>query len=293
MSAGGLAVLPLRFVLRSRGLSFPAFPGTFWRSGLGMTLARCDGTAFRTLFQHDGEAAPYALAPGHGETVPAGQTFHLDLTLLGPACRHAPAVAEAVGLLGETGIRPGGRFSLAAIRLRLPGGEGDWTGEAVPQAQGIAEWLARQEPPARGVAIELCTPLRLKDGNLLVRHTPSYATLTGRLLGRVAWISRRFGASWRLPEEDWRRVREEAARVDVAEGRHAWQGLSRRSARSGQVMHFGGLTGWLGYFGAIEATLPLWRLGEVLQLGGKTAFGFGAVKVHPLYGGDDAPRHRP
>ncbi len=58
-----------------------------------------------------------------------------------------------------------------------------------------------------------------------------------------------------------------------------WQTLSRRSARSDQQMTVGGLLGRWRYRGPMALTRGWLSAGQILQIGGKTAFGFGAYDV--------------
>lgn len=291
-----LPVASLRFTLESQGLFFPTFPGTVWHGGLGKMLARDHPTVFRLLYATAGDAQLYALRPDPMQHRAAGERFTLGLTLFGPAVETVVAVTHAIARLGEEGMDPAGRYRLVSAAISHPTGEQTYfTREdglgSLPRPAVLGDCLAGMGEPCTGVAIELVTPLRLKSDNALVRELPCYATLLARLIARIGAIAKRCGVEDVLEAERRRLVFAEAHAVAQADARLAWEGLTRRSARTRQQMRFGGLIGWLGYFGHIEHTLPWLEAAEHVQLGGKTAFGFGVISVHPFRtgeGGDPA-----
>ncbi|MCS6785411.1 MAG: CRISPR system precrRNA processing endoribonuclease RAMP protein Cas6 [Thiobacillaceae bacterium] len=270
-----LELLPLRLRLRSQGLIFPQFPGPVWRSGLGKALAAVDPAAFSTLFQGEGDLPPYALLPDGRSRLPAGSTCELRITLFGRAVAHAPAVVQAMALLSRSGIDPAGRFVIEAVELLRPGGVLHYSGQTAGDT--FAAWLAPTAPAMRVLAVDFITPLRIKGDNRLRLNAPSFAELMQRLLGRLERLTRAYGQDGgALPRAELLPV---ADAVHLLDANTQWLRLSRRSARSAEQMHFGGLVGRAWYHGPFGPCLPWLAAGRLLQLGGKTAFGFGGYDL--------------
>jgi hypothetical protein len=149
---------------------------------------------------------------------------------------------------------------------------------APPRAHDIHAYRHRTGEPAR-FRVQLETPLRIKEGNDLLRTPPSYAQLIHRLIGRLDQLGHATGAGIPLGKLARRPLLEEAQQVRLKRADVAWTGLSRRSARTRQSMSFEGLVGELEFEGDAAQTLPWLRAGRWLQIGGKVAFGFGGYAV--------------
>lgn len=279
MSTSPLAVVPLRLGLRSGGLQFPEFSGSLWHGGLGMVLERHFRPAFELLYGGDAETRLYALRPPTQEHIAAEIPFELHLTLFGPACRHILACTQAVAQLGEAGIRPAGRFRLETAAVIGPDGDRPFfaadTGLLAPPAAFDLHDYLKAAPHAGRLRVRLLTPLRIKEGNEILRRPPRYEQLIHRLCGRIDQLAHAAGSTPPLAKADRPALLAEAGAVRLTRGDTRWTDLSRRSGRSGRQMAFGGLVGELEYEGIFDRTLPWLLAGRCLHIGGKPAFGFG------------------
>jgi len=287
-----MQVLVLRLTLVSGGMGLPAFAGSVWHGGLGAVLHEESPQAFATLYQVGEEARLYSLVPPAGGAWPARQRRQLQVSLFGPATAHGLAVMQALVRLGAVGLRPGGRFEVEIIESVPLGGQGTpqllYTARggllAVPApAELEAAWahaLAQQSRslPA-SLEMHLLSPLRIKEHNQDLRVAPTCGQLLRRVLSRAEQLAHASGVElpWlRKGRADWLA---QASTVALAQSNVAWQPLERRSARSGQNMAFGGLQGSLTY-AVVPPAVGAWLLmAQGLQVGGKTAFGFGGVAV--------------
>ncbi len=287
-----MRVLVLRFELVSKGMQLPALAGSVWHGGLGAVLHENSPLAFDRLYQTDDEARLYSLVAPPGGAWPAREARWLQVSLFGPACQFGLALMQAVVRLGVVGLRPGGSFVVARIEsVALDDSGGGvllYTAEAglvcPPVAVDLqAAWAGAVDRLARlngfSLAVGLLSPLRIKEKNQELRVAPTGVQLLRRVLGRVDQLAHASGLelAWlRAGRADWLNL---AAGVVLAEADMGWCGTERRSARSGQVMNFGGLMGCLVY-AQVPPPVAAWLLlAQGVQVGGKTAFGFGGVAV--------------
>jgi len=276
-------IAPLRLTLRSAGLAFPGYAGSLWHGGLGMMLERHFPASFRLLYGGRDDARLYALGAPAGERFRPGSLLTLRLNLFGDACQHLLACTQAIARLGESGIDPAGRFRLEAASVLLPDGEAPYFSAAdgllqPPPCTDFADWLAAGPAP-RQIGVRLLSPLHIKEGGALLRHAPDYSQLVHRLFGRLDQLAHVIGSPPPLAKSDRGPLIDEARQVTRLAADVRWQRLDRRSARTQQQMHFGGLLGELRYAGEMSQTLPWLVAGQQVQIGGKTAFGFGAYEV--------------
>ncbi|MEI7843945.1 MAG: CRISPR system precrRNA processing endoribonuclease RAMP protein Cas6 [Gallionellaceae bacterium] len=282
-----LRILPLRFLLRSQGLHFPEFSGSVWHGGLGMILAQHSQEAFRRLYQTDSESRLYTLRPPMRTQIPAGEQFELQLTLFGYGVDHALAVTQAIAELGKVGMRPGGYYELIEASAITPESTTPFLSEqegflAAPKAVAAHEYLPVDPQQIDQCRIHFITPLRIKEGNDLLRKTPTYAQLLRRTFGRIDQLAHAAGEMPSLAKSLRAELYEKAERVEINASSIKAHVLERRSTRSGQQMQFGGIIGTVDYVGAMQTTLPWLQLARLAQLGGKTAFGFGGLEIEVL-----------
>lgn len=270
-----LRILPLQFVLRSSGLNFPEFSGGIWHGGLGMVLAKQSPEAFRRLFQTQPESRLYALRPPIQHKSPEGEQLELRITLFGHGVDHALAVTQAIADLGRIGLRPGGRYELIEARIIAPTAERVYLSEqdgflAVPCAFAAPEYLAVQPGRSDGCRIHFMTPLRIKEGNNLLRTAPNCTQLLRRIFGRIDQLAHVAAEATPLAKDLREALYDEAGRVEIKAFTLNVGDFKRRSARSGQQMQFDGISGSVDYAGLMQYTLPWLRLACITQLGGKT-----------------------
>jgi hypothetical protein len=251
-----------------------------------MMLERHFRPAFDILFGGAAETRLYALHPPLDADWPEGSAFDLRLTLIGPATRHILACTQAIAELGEEGLRPAGRYRLEAAAVIGPAGDRPYFTHAdgllaPPAVHDLREYRAAPSG-VRRLRLRLATPLRLKEGNDLLRAAPRYDQIIHRLFGRIDQLAHAMDVSPPLAKPDRPPLLDEARAVRTTAADVRWTNLERRSARSGQQMNLSGLTGEIDYEGEFTQTLPWLMAGRRLHVGGKTAFGFGGVEVETI-----------
>jgi hypothetical protein len=280
-------IAPLRLTLRSAGLAFPGFAGSYWHGGLGSMLQRHFPATFALLYGGHDDARLYALRPPPGERFPPGSRLTLQLGLFGAASEHLLACTQAIARLGEAGLDPAGCYRLEQASVLLPDTAAVFytADEGLlqpPPISDFSDWLAlRLAPPQIGV--RLLTPLRIKEGGDLLRRAPDYSQLLHRLFGRLDQLAHVIGSAPPLAKSERAALFAEARQVALLAADVRWQQLDRRSARTQQQMSFGGLLGELQFAGELTQTLPWLVAGQQVHIGGKTAFGFGAYQIQIDY----------
>ena len=287
-----LDVLVLRFTLASQGMKLPVLAGSVWHGGLGAVLHENSPKAYERLYGTSDELRLYSLLPPEGGAWPTRQLRQFQVSLFGPACPYALAVMQAVVRLGVVGLRPGGQFEVVGIenlaldqrgvsKLLYTARDG-LLAAPVPAdlATAWAENAAGLDPrQSVNLSMHLLSPLRIKEKNHDLRVAPTCGQLLRRVLSRTEQLAHASGLElpWlREGRSAWLAL---AAEVGLAHADVVWHEMARRSARSGQTMSFGGLIGRLVYT-EVPPPLAAWLLlAQGMQIGGKTAFGFGGVAV--------------
>lgn len=250
-----------------------------------MTLAQHSPHAFRRLYQTRPESRLYALLPPIAERITAGSPFELQLTLFGHGVDHALAVTQAIADLGRVGLRPGGYFELVSASTLTPQGKIAFVSGTegfleLPRPYRVMDYL--QQPPQKCDAchVHFRTPLRIKNGNDLLRIAPTAAQLIKRIFSRIDQLSYAAGEVTPLSKEQRGEIHQAADEVRMTKAEIELHGITRRSGRSGQQMQFNGLVGNVDYTGELASVLPWLRLAQLTQVGGKTAFGFGGLEIN-------------
>jgi hypothetical protein len=279
-----LRIVPIRFVLRSLGLDFPAFSGSAWHGGLGMVLSRHAPAAFRRLYQTDSASRLYAIHPDPKLHSPVGEYFELNVTLFGTGVDHALAITQAVTELGRVGLRPGGHFELHTASVISPQGEVVFLSEkagfiALPPAFAVSDYLNATPEDIASCQIHFTTPLRIKEGNDVLCSAPRCDQLLHRIFSRLDQLAFIAEAAPPLPKDQRAELLAEAQDITLTHTHLSPKVLERRSARSGQQMKLEGFVGTVEYAGDMRRVLPWLKLAQLTQVGGKTAFGFGGLAV--------------
>lgn len=278
-----LRFLPLRLRLVSEDLRLEGFSGALLHSGLGLALNHHFPSVFELLFADQARLGRlYALQPPTTPVRP-GEPFEIGVNLFGAATEHAIACAMALARIGERGLgerRGRFRFDRAWVagsetRPFLEAGAGllGW-----PAPVG-GDWQASAERTPGTVRVELVTPLCIKEHSQVFFAPLPFSQLVRRLHGRLAQLCEAAGEAKPLAAETALAQRCAAEDVTLQHSALRWQEVKRRSSRTGHSMGFGGMTGSLVYQGNLAPFTGLLTLGEIMQLGGKTAFGFGCIRT--------------
>ncbi len=276
-----LRILPLRLLCRSTTLFLDGFAGPVWRSGLGLALSLHFPRVFELLFSEQAKLGRlYALAPPMNSIRP-GDPFEFGLNLFGEATEHALACVQALAWMGDIGLgEQRGNFVLEEGRVEgvsPPFLKADQELQAWPDSLCSTHWISGQHR-SELVRVELRTPLRIKECNEVACQAPQFSQLVRRIHGRLAQLCEAAKEVSPYSVQELAQHHMLANEVQLVKSEVGWYETRRRSSRSRQTMVFGGLTGTLTYAGDLAPFSGLLGLGEVLQLGGKTVFGFGCVR---------------
>lgn len=256
-----------------------------WHGGLGRILKQDFPRVFDLLYAiSSNQARGYALIP------PTCQFPCLRLTLMGEIAEHAVALTQALIRLGSQGLSRGRYLFVVETAhavatneerfLYYRHGEGilDW-----PKAWSADELFKEKETGHEDFSflrLEFYTPLLLKEDNRPIDGAPHFDQVVRRLLGRVSQLAHATDSGLPYTEEKAAQWQALAATVELLDADFALERVQRRSGRTGQQMVFSGWVGTLDYAGLLSPFQGLLQLGEFVQLGGRTSFGFGAYRSH-------------
>ncbi len=279
-----LRILPLRLTLQSRSLSLSFFSGPLWRSGFGLALKTHFPGIYDLLFADQARLGRlYALQPPF-RAVHSEDVFDLGLSLFGPACDYAVACAQAIAHLGEMGLgSKKGKYIL--VEASVAGGG---TPPFFTIASGLIEqpaavppqsWLEPFPGNVRELHLDLLTPLRIKKDNEPLLAPPEFSLLVRRLHGRMAQLCEAAGERVPISRSVSNKQIELATSIRLHDSKLSHTEVKRRSTRTGETMYIEGMTGSLCFRGDLAPFIGLFSLGSILNLGGKSAFGFGCFSI--------------
>ena len=290
-------------------VSFPQYAGSTWRGAFGHALKhtvcvtqmpQCSACllwrtcAYSEIFETPPpEDAPlvanYPAAPHpfiihpeatNGGDYQPGDTFSVDLTLIGRTAAQLPYVVHAWRQMGDKGVGRGrGHYQVVGIDQLT--GDG-WRpiyrpgGELTPQPP-----LAPAPPPAPEGDCRLVieTPLRIRHGERLMGPAAfRFRGLVASLLRRLSLLHHFLGGG--PLEVDFRDLVARADTVVPKESDLGWYDWQRYSNRQRTAMKMGGLTGWLTF--AADDVRPFWpwlALGRWLHVGKGVSMGLGRYRI--------------
>lgn len=285
-------------------IGFPNFPGIAFRGGFGhklkesvclmkkqttdctpCTLAmHCpyaiifeSPNVFQKETMHSATHVPHPFALTPLFSYPAvfvpGDSFALKLSLFGNAIRFLPHLLHALIALGESGI--GFRRKKYKIDEIIDNSTGkvlyDGTKFYLNRVQPLAfsENISKQK-----LAINFYTPCKIKHNGGYLQHA-DMCVIAKNIKRRLEMISNFFGTS--RTTIDIESVDFDAISIEKSE--IAWEVSRRYSKRKQQHMPLGGFRGMVCLKGDVGAIYPLLKIGEAINLGSNTSFGFGAIKV--------------
>lgn len=320
-SAVPLGVIPAIPVARHRlhliaetVVRLPAYAGSTWRGALGHALRRTvcvtggrhcpDCLLYRScvypyvfetppperaekLRKYPAAPHPFVIEPwADCRDVGPGETFGVDLVLIGRGQSQLAYFIEALRRAGQTGIGKGaaqgaGRYALASVEQETAAG---W--QRIYTAGARLESQAAQTPvvpplPAGPVRVELATPLRLNVAEDLV--TPDrlrFRDVFSTVLRRLSLLSY-FHTDIPL-DTDFRALVQAAETVSISEPDLRWHDWTRYSARQDALLQMGGLVGAFTLPGA--ALAPFWPylwLGQWTHAGKGAVMGLGRYQINP------------
>ena len=306
-----LPIARYRFTLRAlTTIQFPAYAGSTWRGAFGHALRRtacitrepectqcllARACVYRQVFETPAHQEPllekvstaphpYIMQPlaTSGRQYMPGDTFHLELTLLGTAIGHLPYLIHALQQVGERGVGKGdGRYALVTVAQETLLGAGAWhtilaAGGRLQALPGVVPVIP---PMPKRVRVQLQTPLRLLQEGTPIRSSRfSFQLLMNTLMRRITLLHA-YHAGARL-EADFKALSQRAADVPVLAAALQWHEWARYSNRQQNKVQMGGLVGnfTLALDGLDDFWAWLW-LGQWVHAGKGVVMGMGGYTL--------------
>ncbi len=298
--ASRILVLPLAVTIRlDADCALDSYKGSTFHGGLGRALAQVAPLmAARLYLESDDQASkPFALEPPLTERtdVKAGELLQFRLTIFGDAVDGVGELVAALKRWGTNGLGPQrAPFTLVDIAVRQAIGPAiSLSPRSLSRAAGMAKSVAQLATAANGsqilpdavnsLVVTAETRLRIQHRGELLRAAPAPEVLMSAVGQRLLAVAAVAGVT-ELPT-----LRELLGNRDVVTDCHLsadythyadWQ---RYSLRDECHVPLGGVVGAWVYEGKVAPLLPWLAVGQWLQLGNKTTFGFGRFSYSPGY----------
>ncbi len=267
----------------------PDFKGSLLHGWFGHVLKAHDEHAYFVCYgEHDQQQPkPYMICPNadHKTDWKRGELIDFELCLFGSAVQLAPMVIQAIDAaqhiprLGLGCQRTA--FTLLSIASYTPLGLVSGV-----HATRLSDWLKPQDINIAimhdsEIAVNFITPVRMKyQGQIIKQQIPNLHFLVNQILRRFVQLSR----FWAVDNPElFAMLYKECMRCLPAEADmqcHCYfEDWQRYSLKQQQQLPFGGLKGQVSFYGELHALLPLFKIGELLHIGGKTTFGLGSYQL--------------
>lgn len=170
-------------------------------------------------------------------------------------------------------------LSIATVQTAVP-----VLTRAIEQANAL---MATVSDTAVGIRVQCHSRLRLKEQGQVLRRAPTALQLARAVCRRLCTVQPVSAAE----KDALYQLLSPLAQIVLLQDQTRQDELQRYSRQQQQQHPIEGLSGWWLYGGeALPALLPWLAIGQWLQLGGKTSFGFGAIEwqlvVLATVGGD-------
>lgn len=271
----------LHITLQLQGdCNLPAYKGSMWHGWLGHAVKQVSEPAFRALYQqHDHEQPkPYAIDPGRDQKTQwqQGELLDFSLRLFGSAAELLPVIYQALQAGEMLGLGMG-RTPVKVIAV-----VGD-AGTSQGYSQSLSDVLNATRTPllaGGGLQLLLDTPLRLKQRGAIIRdpvqlNASLLALQSRRRLLQLTkyWVTDDDAVLQSIAEQS---LGADHCAITAAVYFEDWQ---RFSLKQQEFIPFGGFKGMI-LLQSVSTELRNWlKIGEQLQLGGKTTFGLGTYRL--------------
>lgn len=301
-------------------LHFPKYAGSMWRGAFGQALKQTvcvtrqpechDCLLQRSCVYSQVFATPAGLAPllEKGDAAPhpyiwhphatsgahyqTGDTFSVQLTLLGAAIAALPYMIHSVQVMGQRGLgKTEGRYALQCVWQEQTLGLGDEQVIYAPTTQPLQPLAMNpvQIPVApQAIRIEFHTPFRAKrEGRLMRGNEFAFRPFFMHLVRRCSLLQVQYVAEYTNPDDAfYRTLRMEADAVSVEKQAWRWFEWSRYSNRQQRRVDMDGLLGSFELHGETWQRFWPWLWwGQWLLVGKGAVMGLGQYTVTVLEGG--------
>jgi len=248
-----------------------------WHGWLGHALRQVSEPAFRALYhQHDHEQPkPYAIAPGRCQKTEwqQGELLDFSLRLFGDACDLIPILLNAFAAGEKLGL------GVNRTQVKVIAVVGN-NGKSEDYTQMLVDFVT---PEPHSACLLIDTPIRLKQRGHIIRSAEHFTVQALAIQSRRRLFQ--LTKYWLCDEDELLSAltcQPLGAEFCVAESALYFEDWQRFSLKQQEFMPFGGFKGSIKIT-SMSADLWRWlKIGEQLQLGGKTTFGLGCYRLVEL-----------
>ena len=264
----------------------PAFKGAMWHGLVGHALKAHSESLYHLFYaEHDTQQPkPYAIVASQDHKTYWRKNEHIsvEITLFGDACQKASDVVAAFTAASNNKSLGVGEqkvpFRLLSVSSMTPQGL-----KAGIYAHCLQDWLpvVTELQPEQELALNFLTPVRIKHNGKQLRAFPKALNVdffAKQILRRLVQLSR----FWVVDREDlFSDIYAETLLPSQCEiTTHCYfEDWIRYSALQQREIPLSGIKGQISFYGAIGHLAPLFKIGELLHIGGKTTFGLGKYQL--------------
>lgn len=308
VSSGAIYLYRFVFSLRARDtISLSGFPGAAIRGGFGHALknsvcladtravscapcAFAPSCAYAAVFESPNVGPadimkkvthrphPFAMAPlfGRSSVFAPGEVFEIEIALFGTGITYLPHFVHAFERLGRMGLGKGrGKYELVSVR-NAHNNAAVFDGRSGLNCALASPVPLDREGQCDTIVVEFLTPCRIRrDGSDLRRV--SLPAIVGNIVRRYEALCRLYGGSTFSFDRAALARAAGSARVECRS--LEWESSTRYSKRRDMKMTMGGFVGTVLCVGDTSALYPVLKIGEAVQVGKNTSFGYGAIRV--------------
>jgi hypothetical protein len=221
-----------------------------------------------------------------------GNSFSLELTLIGQATRHFPYLIQAWQRAGHRGLgRKNARFSLVTVDyLDLDGHRWHCVyPEADDDDNPFSAHMIKLREDCQDctdkIRIQWLTPYRSRRDKHLV--TPQTFDVRGFLITLIKRMENlRASHDPKMPALDTRQLMAATESIETSQEDLHWTDWPRLSPHQKINMHMGGVTGSFTFSGdGLKKLFPLLTLGQWVHAGKNTSFGLGRYRMSGIGSG--------
>ncbi|MGQ9842561.1 MAG: CRISPR system precrRNA processing endoribonuclease RAMP protein Cas6 [Spirochaetota bacterium] len=236
-------------------------------------IAQADKMKKASNFPH-----PFTLTPLFDSPIKfkEGDTFDVRLVLFGNAIKYFPHSVHALTVLGIEGIGvKKGKFTIQAIHQ--PYSDIEIYDGAVIAVEKAVPLSIKEPADINALQIIFKTPCKIKQQGKYLRHVDLKA-IVKNIKRRIENISYFFGRSPVILDAD----SIDYTRLITTANTVRWITNERYSKRRGERMVLSGFVGDATLTGNCTSVYPILKVGEAINIGSNTSFGYGAIVVEEV-----------
>ncbi|OBU30191.1 CRISPR system precrRNA processing endoribonuclease RAMP protein Cas6 [Photobacterium kishitanii] len=267
--------------------TLPDFKGSMLHGWFGHALKAVDEHSFYVCYgiHAEQQPKPYMICPSldHKTDWKKGELLDFDITLFGDVTKLAPQVVDAIKHASENkrlgfGVKRT-PFKVLSIASHTPSGL-----KPGVYVCSLADWFNNEHDYIVGnaeIALNFVTPVRIKHhGQVIKSPVLNHAFWANQILRRLMSLSR----FWAVDDRElfdllYRQVEQQLAVNCDMDGACYFEDWQRYSLKQKEQLPFGGLKGQLSFYGELKPLISLFKIGELLHIGGKTTFGLGKYQL--------------